>query len=30
VLTNVAYAGKVRHRNEVHHGEQPAIVDAEV
>jgi site-specific DNA recombinase len=26
-LCNVAYAGKVRYKNEVHQGEQPAIVD---
>jgi site-specific DNA recombinase len=27
LLTNVAYAGKVRYKDEVHNGEQPAIVD---
>jgi site-specific DNA recombinase len=28
LLTNVAYVGKVRYKNEVHHGEHLAIVDA--
>jgi site-specific DNA recombinase len=28
-LTNVAYAGKVRYKDEVHDGEQPAIIDAD-
>ncbi len=27
LLTNVVYAGKVRYKDEVHEGEQPAIVD---
>ena len=27
LLTNVLYAGKVRYKDEVHDGEQPAIVD---
>jgi site-specific DNA recombinase len=27
LLTNVLYVGKVRFKDEVHHGEQPAIVD---
>jgi site-specific DNA recombinase len=27
LLTNVAYAGKVRYKDEVHPGEQPAIID---
>jgi len=27
LLTNVTYVGQVRYKNEVHHGEQPAIVD---
>jgi site-specific DNA recombinase len=26
-LTNVAYAGKVRYKDEVHDGEQPALID---
>ncbi len=30
LLTNVAYAGKVRYKDEVHPGEHPAIVDAEL
>jgi site-specific DNA recombinase len=30
LLTNVVYLGKVRYRDEVHPGEHPAIVDAEV
>lgn len=30
LLTNVAYMGKSRYKNEVHAGEHPAIVDAEV
>jgi site-specific DNA recombinase len=29
LLTNPVYAGKVRYRDEIHDGEQPAIVDAE-
>jgi site-specific DNA recombinase len=29
LLTNVAYAGKVRYKDEVHEGEQPAIIDAD-
>src|SRR5258707_11339187 len=29
LLTNVTYLGKVRYRDEVHDGEQPAIVDAD-
>jgi site-specific DNA recombinase len=29
LLTNVAYAGKVRYKDEVHPGEQPAIIDAD-
>jgi site-specific DNA recombinase len=29
-LTNVAYLGKSRYKNEVHAGEHPAIVDAQV
>jgi len=28
LLTNVLYAGQVRHRGELHAGEQPALVDA--
>ena len=27
LLTNVAYAGKVRYKDEVHDGEQPALID---
>jgi site-specific DNA recombinase len=30
LLTNVLYAGKVRYKDEVHNGEQPAIVDPDV
>ena len=30
LLTNVLYVGKVKHKNEVHDGEHPAIVDAAV
>ena len=30
LLTNVAYAGKVRYKDEVHPGEHPAIVDADL
>src|SRR5262249_52206501 len=30
LLTNVLYAGKVKHKNEVHEGEHPAIVDMAV
>jgi site-specific DNA recombinase len=30
LLTNVAYVGKVRYKDEVHDGEHPAIVDAAV
>jgi site-specific DNA recombinase len=30
LLTNVIYSGRVRYKNEVHAGEQPAIVDSEV
>src|SRR6516164_2940918 len=29
LLTNVAYAGKVRYKDEVHDGEQPVIIDAD-
>jgi site-specific DNA recombinase len=29
LLTNVAYAGKVRYKDEVHDGEQPALIDAD-
>ena len=29
LLTNVLYAGKVRYKDEVHGGEQPALVDEE-
>jgi site-specific DNA recombinase len=29
LLTNVVYAGKVRYKDEVHGGEQPALVDAD-
>jgi site-specific DNA recombinase len=29
LLTNVSYIGQVRYRNEIHLGEQPAIIDAE-
>ena len=29
LLTNVTYVGRVRYRNEVHPGEQPAIIDPE-
>src|SRR6185312_4269456 len=29
LLTNVAYAGKVRYKDEVHPGEQPALIDAD-
>jgi site-specific DNA recombinase len=29
LLTNVTYAGKVRYKDEVHDGEQPALVDAD-
>lgn len=28
LLTNVLYAGKVRYKDEIHEGEQPAIIDA--
>ena len=27
LLTNVAYSGRVKYKNEVHHGEHPAIID---
>jgi len=30
LLTNVAYAGKVRYKNEVHDGEHPAILEADI
>jgi site-specific DNA recombinase len=30
LLTNVSYIGKVRYKDEIHQGEQPAIVDVEV
>jgi site-specific DNA recombinase len=30
LLTNVTYIGKVRYRDEIYNGEQPAIVDVEV
>jgi site-specific DNA recombinase len=30
LLTNVSYIGKVRYKDEIHDGEQPAIVDLEV
>jgi len=30
LLTNVLYAGKVRYKDEVHNGEQPALVDPAV
>jgi site-specific DNA recombinase len=30
LLTNVSYLGKVRYQDELHEGEQPAIVDADV
>ena len=29
LLTNVVYAGKVRYKDEIHDGEQPALVDAD-
>jgi site-specific DNA recombinase len=29
LLTNVIYAGKVRYKDEIHDGEQPALIDAE-
>jgi site-specific DNA recombinase len=29
LLTNVLYAGKVRYKDEIHDGEQPALVDAD-
>src|SRR6185312_17212360 len=29
LLNNVVYAGKVRYRDEVHPGEQPALIDAD-
>lgn len=29
LLTNVIYAGKVRYKDEVHDGEQPALIDAD-
>jgi site-specific DNA recombinase len=29
LLTNVVYAGKVRYKDEVHSGEQPALIDAD-
>src|SRR5215472_4702545 len=29
LLTNVLYAGKVRYKEEIHDGEQPAIIDAD-
>ena len=28
LLTNIAYAGKVRYKHEVHPGEHPAIVES--
>jgi len=30
ILTNPLYAGRIRHRNEVHEGQHPAIIDPEV
>jgi site-specific DNA recombinase len=30
LLTNVIYAGKVRHKDEIHPGEQPALIDADI
>src|SRR5690606_16446469 len=30
LLTNVVYVGKIRYREEIHAGEQPAIVDEQV
>src|SRR5262249_17440596 len=30
LLTNVTYIGRVRYRNEIHPGEQPAIVDLKI
>jgi site-specific DNA recombinase len=30
LLTNIAYAGKVRYKDEVHDGEHPALIDAAV
>ena len=29
LLTNVVYAGKVRYKDEIHEGEQPALIDAD-
>ena len=29
LLTNVLYAGKVRYKDEIHNGEQPALIDAD-
>jgi site-specific DNA recombinase len=29
LLTNVLYAGKVRYKDEIHPGEQPALIDAD-
>jgi site-specific DNA recombinase len=29
LLTNVVYAGKVRYKDEIHDGEQPALIDAD-
>ena len=29
LLTNVLYAGKVRYKDEIHDGEQPALIDAD-
>ncbi|HEY7152495.1 MAG TPA: recombinase family protein [Gemmataceae bacterium] len=29
LLTNVLYAGKARYKNEIHDGEQPALIDAD-
>ncbi len=30
LLTNVLYAGKVRYKDEIHDGEQPALIDADI
>jgi site-specific DNA recombinase len=29
LLTNVSYLGKVHHKDEIHDGEQPALIDAD-
>jgi DNA invertase Pin-like site-specific DNA recombinase len=29
LLTNVSYVGKVRYKDEIHQGEQPALVDTD-